>query len=115
MLEHAGNTVRNFHAHLALPVRVGIEATGPMHWFLELMEQLGIECQVGHPAKISRKVSQLPCNEFFSEMADLPLWLGVQNVGLRHSKQLQYHNVATRKNDYGGRFRCSQEQQTLEN
>jgi hypothetical protein len=23
-----------------------------MHWFLNLMEELGIECQVGHPAKI---------------------------------------------------------------
>jgi transposase len=23
-----------------------------MHWFLELMEELGVECQVGHPAKI---------------------------------------------------------------
>ena len=31
---------------------VGIEATGAMQWFLELLEQLGIECRVGHPAKI---------------------------------------------------------------
>jgi transposase len=31
---------------------VGIEATGSMQWFLELMEELGIDCQVGHPAKI---------------------------------------------------------------
>jgi transposase len=23
-----------------------------MHWFLELLEELGIECRVGHPAKI---------------------------------------------------------------
>src|ERR1019366_7998376 len=37
---------------LTLPVRVGIEATGSMQWFLSLMEELGIECQVGHPAKI---------------------------------------------------------------
>ena len=34
------------------PIRVGIEATGSMQWFLELMEELGIECRVGHPAKI---------------------------------------------------------------
>ena len=33
-------------------MRVGIEATGSMQWFLNLMEELGIECQVGHPAKI---------------------------------------------------------------
>jgi hypothetical protein len=26
---------------------VGIEASGPMHWFLELLEELGIERQVG--------------------------------------------------------------------
>jgi len=23
-----------------------------MHWFLEMLEGLGIECKVGHPAKI---------------------------------------------------------------
>jgi chemotaxis response regulator CheB len=31
---------------------VGIEATGSMQWFLELMEELGIDCEVGHPAKV---------------------------------------------------------------
>ena len=31
---------------------VGIEAIGSMQWFLNLMEELGIECQVGHPAQI---------------------------------------------------------------
>jgi hypothetical protein len=31
---------------------VGIEATGSMQWFLNLMEELGIECLVGHPAQI---------------------------------------------------------------
>jgi hypothetical protein len=25
-----------------------------MQWFLELIEELGIDCQVGHPAKIAR-------------------------------------------------------------
>jgi transposase len=52
VLEHTGNTVRDFYRSLEKPVRVGIEATGSMHWFLELMEELGIECQVGHPARI---------------------------------------------------------------
>jgi transposase len=33
-------------------VLVGIEATGSMHWFLDLMDKLGIECRVGHPAQI---------------------------------------------------------------
>src|ERR1700680_2341490 len=51
-LKHEGNNVREFYSQLPRPVRVGIEATGSMQWFLNLMEELGIECQVGHPAKI---------------------------------------------------------------
>jgi transposase len=51
-LLHEGNQVREFYSQLPRPVRVGIEATGSMQWFLNLMEELGIECQVGHPAKI---------------------------------------------------------------
>ena len=51
-LLHEGEAVREFYASLAGPTRVGIEATGSMLWFLELMEELGIDCQVGHPAKI---------------------------------------------------------------
>ena len=31
---------------------MGIEATGSMQWFVNLMEELGIECLVGHPAEI---------------------------------------------------------------
>ena len=33
-------------------MRVGIEATGSMQWFVNLMEELGIECLVSHPAEI---------------------------------------------------------------
>ena len=51
-LRHEGDSVREFYSSLAGPTRVGIEATGSMQWFLELMEELGIDCQVGHPAKI---------------------------------------------------------------
>jgi transposase len=51
-LEHDGEKVREFYAALPGPVLVGIEATGSMHWFLKLMEELKIECRVGHPAKI---------------------------------------------------------------
>src|ERR1700732_1562089 len=51
-LTHEGNNVREFYSMLPRPVRVGIEATGSMMWFVNLMEELGIECQVGHPAKI---------------------------------------------------------------
>ena len=51
-LMHEGNNVREFYSQLPRPVLVGIEATGSMHWFLNLMEDLGIECRVGHPATI---------------------------------------------------------------
>lgn len=52
VLKHEGNAVREFYAALEGPVVVGIEATGAMQWFLELLEELGIEYRVGHPAKI---------------------------------------------------------------
>src|SRR5271166_710532 len=51
-LMHEGNQVREFYSQLPRPVLVGIEATGSMHWFLNLMDELGIECRVGHPATI---------------------------------------------------------------
>jgi len=51
-LKHEGNNVREFYSTLAGPVRVGIEATGSMQWFVNLMEELGIECLVGDPAEI---------------------------------------------------------------
>jgi hypothetical protein len=51
-LEHDGEKEREFYATLPGPVLVGIEATGSMHCFLELMEELKIDGQVGHPAKV---------------------------------------------------------------
>jgi transposase len=54
-LQHDGTAVRDFYAALPQPVVVGIEATGSMGWFLRLMDELGVTCHVGDPAKI-RKV-----------------------------------------------------------
>src|SRR6267143_1429011 len=51
-LSHESNEVREFYAALEGPVVVGIEATGAMQWFLQLLEKLGVVCRVGHPAKI---------------------------------------------------------------
>ena len=51
-LEHGGDQPRGFYSDLSGPVVVGIEASGAMQWFLQLMEELEIECRVGHPAKI---------------------------------------------------------------
>ena len=41
-LTHEGDNVREFYSSLPRPVRVGIEATGSMQWFVNLMEELGI-------------------------------------------------------------------------
>ena len=51
-LLHEGNEVREFYSPLPHPVLVGIEAIGPMQWFLDLLQELGIECQVGDATKI---------------------------------------------------------------
>ena len=51
-LSHEGEQVREFYAGLPKPVLVGLEATGSMHWFLRLLEELEIDFRVGHPAKI---------------------------------------------------------------
>jgi hypothetical protein len=40
-LTHEGSEVREFYAAFVGPVVVGIEATGAMRWFLELLEELG--------------------------------------------------------------------------
>jgi transposase len=53
-LPHEGETVRTFYASVPPPVVVGIEATGSMGWFLRLMEELAIECRVGHPVTIRK-------------------------------------------------------------
>jgi hypothetical protein len=51
-LRHEVSEGREFYSTLPRPVCVGIEATGSMQWFVNLMEELGIEFQVGHPAEI---------------------------------------------------------------
>jgi transposase len=51
-LNHEGEEVREFYSALPRPALVGIEATGSMHWFLQLLEELAIDYRVGHPAKI---------------------------------------------------------------
>ena len=53
-LKHDGTIVRDFYASLPPPVVVGIEATGSMRWFLRVMEELGVTCVVGDPAKVRK-------------------------------------------------------------
>jgi len=53
-LQHDGDEVRKFYSALPSRVLVGMEATGSMHWFLELLDELGIDHQVGHPSEIRK-------------------------------------------------------------
>jgi transposase len=77
VLKHEGNEVREFYSQLPRPVLVGIEATGSMHWFLNLMEELGIECRVGHPAAIRAAAPRRQKNDRLD--ADLILKLVAEN------------------------------------
>ena len=69
--------MQEFYSTLPGPVRVGIEATGSMQWFVSLMEELGIDCQVGHPAKIRAAEPRKQKHE--RRDADLILQLLVEN------------------------------------
>jgi transposase len=53
-LQHEGEAVREFYSALTGSVQVGLEASGSMHWFLELLEELGIDYRVGHPSQIRK-------------------------------------------------------------
>jgi transposase len=76
-LKHEGNNVREFYSSLPRPVRVGIEATGSMQWFVNLMEELGIECLVGHPAEI--RAAEPRRQKYDRRDADLLLKVLVEN------------------------------------
>jgi len=76
-LTHEGDNVREFYSSLPHPVRVGIEATGSMHWFVDLTEELGIECRVGHPAEI--RAAEPRKQKHDRRDADLILKLLVEN------------------------------------
>jgi transposase len=47
--------VRAFYQQFALPVRVGLEASGYSCWFEALLEQLGCEVWLGHATEIRRR------------------------------------------------------------
>ena len=51
-LEHANGEANTFYRGLPKPVRVGMEATGPIHWFERLLTELGHELWIGDSAKI---------------------------------------------------------------
>jgi transposase len=51
-LDHQTGEVEAFYRNLQGPVRVGIEATGPIRWFERLLAELGHELWIGDSAKI---------------------------------------------------------------
>src|SRR5260370_25438955 len=51
-LDHESGEAHTFYRNLQGPVRVGIEATGPIHWFERLLAELGHELWIGDSAKI---------------------------------------------------------------
>jgi transposase len=51
-LDHESGEAHAFYRSLQGPVRVGIEATGPIHWFERLLAELGHELWIGDSAKI---------------------------------------------------------------
>jgi transposase len=51
-LDHESGEAHAFYRNLHGPVRVGIEATGPLHWFERLLAELGHELWIGDSAKI---------------------------------------------------------------
>jgi transposase len=54
-LDHESGEAQAFYRSLQSsqePVRVGIEATGPIHWFERLLTELGHELWIGNSAKI---------------------------------------------------------------
>jgi transposase len=51
-LMHATGEARQFYEALIGPVRVGLEATGNSHWFVDLLTELGHEVWIGDAARI---------------------------------------------------------------
>ena len=51
-LEHLNGEAESLYRSLPKPVRVGVEATGPLHWFERLLAELGHELWIGNSAKI---------------------------------------------------------------
>ena len=51
-LDHENGEAHAFYRSLPKPVRVGIEATGPLQWFERLVTELGHELWIGDSAKI---------------------------------------------------------------
>jgi len=54
-LMHGDGEAERFYGQLSRPVRVGLEATGNCHWFMDMLAEMGHEVWVGDAARISAK------------------------------------------------------------
>jgi hypothetical protein len=117
-LPHEGRSVREFCSTLPGPVCVGIEATGSMKWFLHLMEELGIDCQVDHRAgallscvkfcfkwTVTRQIRQVKLNRQTQVRFSVPIRsLEDQFQGLFTSENCFHHAaVDPQRRTIGGR------------
>jgi len=58
-LKHEGDNVREFYSSLPRPVRVGIEATGSMQWFLRQPDRRASAERIDWFAAYSRRIDAL--------------------------------------------------------
>ncbi len=96
---HEGSAVRKFYAGLKGRVVVGLEATGSMQWFLERLDELGIECRVGHPAEIPVQYRRLQCSMFqvnTNQTTPMPASaISVSPIRLQNQRSGSFHERST--------------------
>jgi hypothetical protein len=68
-MAHEGNNVREFYSTLPRPVRVGIEATGSMQWFVNLMKS-----RESNAWSVIRRGFEQPSHGFDRIRQTLPRW-----------------------------------------
>lgn len=97
-LEHESGEAQQFYRALAKPVRVGVEATGPLHWFERLLAELGHELWIGDSARIrASEVRKQKTDERDAQLIlDLMLRdhfprIWVPSAGERDLRQLLWH------------------------
>jgi transposase len=56
-LDHEKGEAHAFYRGLPQPVRVGVEATGPLHWFERLLAELGHELWIGDSALMRAQIA----------------------------------------------------------
>jgi transposase len=97
-LDHENGEAHRFYRDVPKPVRVGIEATGAIHWFERLLAELGHELWIGDSAKIrASEVRQQKTDQRDAALIlDLLLTnrfpkIWVPSAGERDLRQLLWH------------------------